>query len=407
MMFWAMALAMMVAVAALLVLALRRGDPQAEGAQAYDLRVYRDQLREVERDLARGVVSDDEAARLRVEIGRRVLAADQADMTAGVRASGPNGAVVMVVLCALVVGAALASYLAAGRPGAPDLPLAQRLADADAARRARPSQAEAEAGMPVAAAPEIEPRHAALMAQLREVVAQRPDDMQGHALLARNEASLGNYAAAHAAQARVVALQGAAVQVEDTALLADLMIRATGGYVSPEAEAVLATTLRLNPADAQTRYYTGLMFLQNDRPDRTFQLWSRLWQETRPGDPWAALLERQLPDVAWLAGQHKYQMPPLPGAGPGPDAGQIAAAAEMTEEERTTMVRGMVDRLSERLASDGGPAQDWARLIRALGVLGEGARAQAIYAEAATLFADAPADLAALREAALAAGVSP
>ena len=61
---------------------------------------------------------------------------------------------------------------------------------------------------------------------------------------------------------------------------------------------------------------------------------------------------------------------PAPGA-PGPDAEQVAAAAEMAPEDRQAMVRGMVDGLRDRLYDEGGSVDDWARLIRALGVLGE------------------------------------
>ncbi len=65
----------------------------------------------------------------------------------------------------------------------------------------------------------------------------------------------------------------------------------------------------------------------------------------------------------------------------------------------------MVERLGERLATEGGPAPDWARLIRALGVLGERGRAQAIFSESRQVFANQPDDIAALEDAARAAGV--
>ena len=61
--FWLAAGAMALAVTALLLLALRR-PPVAEVGPASDLKVYRDQLAEVERDLARGVIAPDEAERL-------------------------------------------------------------------------------------------------------------------------------------------------------------------------------------------------------------------------------------------------------------------------------------------------------------------------------------------------------
>ena len=76
-MFWIIcaALAGVVAIAIAAPL-LRRQRAGAEPAAAFDLRVYRDQLREVERDLERGVIDASDAERLRVEIGRKVLAAD-------------------------------------------------------------------------------------------------------------------------------------------------------------------------------------------------------------------------------------------------------------------------------------------------------------------------------------------
>jgi cytochrome c-type biogenesis protein CcmH len=117
-------------------------------------------------------------------------------------------------------------------------------------------------------------------------------------------------------------------------------------------------------------------------------------------------LERQLPDVAWLAGQHRYELPALSGAAPGPDAASLEAAQDMTPEERADMVRGMVEGLAARLASQGGPAEDWARLISALGVLGENDRALAILSEAEQVFAAHLADLDTIRDAARRAGVT-
>ena len=72
---------------------------------------------------------------------------------------------------------------------------------------------------------------------------------------------------------------------------------------------------------------------------------------------------------------------------------------------RQAMIRGMVDGLAERLATEGGPAEDWARLIRALGVLGDTDRARAIWDEARTVFADTP-GLPTVQAAAEAAGLN-
>jgi cytochrome c-type biogenesis protein CcmH len=77
----------------------------------------------------------------------------------------------------------------------------------------------------------------------------------------------------------------------------------------------------------------------------------------------------------------------------------MEAAEGMSPAERMQMIEGMVSGLSERLATTGGPPEDWARLIRAYGVLGRREQAAAIWAEAQQVFDDEVARLPILRAA--------
>lgn len=412
--FWLAAAGMTLGVTALLLLALWRGRAAAEGAEpaaAFDLRVYRDQLREVDRDVARGVIGPEDAERLRTEIARRVLEADRALKAAGGRAAMPQGARLAAAagIAAILLAGSFLTYRSLGAPGYPDLPLAARIDAADRLRDSRPRQDAAEAQHRAAALPPgleaPDPRHVELVTRLREVVAQRPDDLRGQELLARNEAALGNYDAARRAQAQVIALKGPAATVVDHATHAELMILATGGYVSPEAEAALAEVLRRDPSNGFARYYTGLMFAQVGRFDMAFRVWRPLVSDSRAEDPWTAALRAQVEQVAARAGVD-YTMPPIPTGPRGPSAEQVEAAGELTPEARLEMVRAMVAGLNERLAAEGGSADDWARLIRAYGVLGDRGAARAIWAEAAVLFAAEPGALLLVQAAARDAGVS-
>ena len=56
---------------------------------------------------------------------------------------------------------------------------------------------------------------------------------------------------------------------------------------------------------------------------------------------------------------------------PGPNAGQVAAAAQMAPAERNSMIASMVARLAQRLAEKGSDVDGWLRLIKAYSVLGE------------------------------------
>ncbi|NND41714.1 MAG: c-type cytochrome biogenesis protein CcmI, partial [Silicimonas sp.] len=149
------------------------------------------------------------------------------------------------------------------------------------------------------------------------------------------------------------------------------------------------------PGNGAAQYYAGLLFAQSGRPDRAFPVWRRLLETSPPDAPWLPVIRDEIAALAAAAG-----VPYTPPAVRGPDADDIAAADEMSADERQAMIRGMVDGLADRLATDGGPPEDWARLISALGVLGETARARAIADEALAVFADNAAALATIEAAA-------
>lgn len=433
--FWIISVGLAALAALVLMRALLRGRIGDEAPAAYDLRVYRDQLRGVDRDLERGVLTETEAARLRTEVSRRILTADaqlKAQGPAGDQPKGPSRVLAGVLVLGLV-GGTLTFYLGTagilgtfgvsdariaelrdattvriplprrfaengpiemspvfpglGAPGYGDLPLSDRLAASERMRANLPTQAELEAAQ--AETPQTDPQVAgdflALMEKLREAVAGNPDDLQGLGLLARNEARLGNFAAARKAQARIVEIKGEAATGRDHALLADLMISAAGGTVSGEAEAALRAALRREPGEETALYYLGLYYLQVDRADATLRIWDGLLRTSAPDAPWLTPIRAMIPEVAARAGV-RYDLPESPAL-PGPNADDIAAAEEMSAEDRAAFVRGMVGQLSERLASRGGTPQEWARLITALGVLGESDRARAIAQEAREVFA--------------------
>lgn len=407
-MFWILAAALTAITALAILSPLRRGRGGAAPAAAYDLRVYRDQLAEVERDLDRGVIGPDDAQRLRAEIGRKVLDADRRAALSAPAARGGRALWPAVALVAMLAGA-VALYLREGVPGAPDMPLAERFAAADAAYRDRPSQAEAEAAAPARPAPDLseaDPEYLAMIDQLRDAVGRNPDDQQGLALLASNEMRLGNLAAARAAQQRLVDLRGDQADAVQLMQLATLMVDAAGGVVTPEAEAVLRRALTLDPTQPQARYLQGVLLIQNGRPDRAFPLWRGLLDEGPESAPWIAPIRAAIQDLAWLAGDDEYRAPAPPAADlPGPDADALAAAEDLSPEDRARMIQDMVDRLQQRLATQGGSPEEWARLIAALAMLDQRDQATAILTEARQRFGSAPDALAPIERAATDAGL--
>lgn len=393
--FWALAVTVAAAVAALLVGAMRRSPGQAADGVASDLAVYRDQLAEIDRDLSRGTIGPDEAARLRAEVGRRVIEADRAGGAVPVSApaKGPGRATTALVVAAVLPGA-LAIYWGLGAPGYPDMALQDRLAALDAGIAARPSQ-EAELAARGRA------RDAAADQRL---VAELAGVSDPGALRARFRQSFeaGDMLASVRVQERILELAGAAATSNDQANLALALVAEADGYVSPEAEAALRESLRADMGNELARYLVGEMFLQGGRYDQTFRFWRPLAEGGNPEAPWTASIRERIGEVADLAGV-RYELP----AASGPSADDVAAAGEMTPEDRQAMIEGMVARLSDRLSTAGGPVEDWNRLIRSLAVLERLDEAQVIYDEAKAKFQGQEAELSFLRLAAVETGLNP
>ncbi len=101
----------------------RRGQPQKDGSEAA---VYKDQLTEIDRDVAAGLIGPPEAEAARVEISRRLLAAadNQRDPPLASSVSSRRSAAILALVGLPIVAVAL--YLPLGSPRLGDFPLAQR-----------------------------------------------------------------------------------------------------------------------------------------------------------------------------------------------------------------------------------------------------------------------------------------
>ncbi len=416
--FWLIiGLMILVVLAAFARALLQTRESGATSAADFDIGVYKDQLNELERDLNRGTLAPEEAERARLEISRRLLAADKAREASDQGKGAPTAATytALILSAVLLIGGGYVVYYQLGanqigQPTYPDMPLAGRIDAAAETRATRPSQAEVEAEMPLWGGPPAETPadYIELMDKLRAAVAERPDDLQGNELLALHEGRLGNFIAAHEAKARALAAMGDTARAGDFAQYVDLLALAAGGYVSPEGEQALTEILRREPDNLVARYYSGLMLAQIGRPDTAFALWRDLLRDSPPDAAWVEPVRAQIGMLADMAGVD-YTLPPLPQTmAPlaGPSAEDMAAAADMSPEDRAAMIENMVEQLMARMASEGGSPQEWAQLITALATLDRTERAIAIWQESQQTFADYPAELAMINDAATGAGLT-
>ena len=397
MIFWLVCAVLTLAVTALMVMPLLR--PKDIGDDNPDIAIYRAQLDEIDRDLERDLLAPDEAERARTEVARRLLAANKAAKSPDSDTTPTRwlSAAIAVVLLGLGFG----TYWFVGAPDYPDMPLQARLAASEEIRANRPTQAEFEAAAPVPPpATGVPDEYRTAVDQLRIIAPTRPDDLEAWSRLAMAEVELRNYVGAAAAQEKVVAIRGDAVELQDLQRLLDLKVVAAGGFVSHEAEEVVGEILERDPGNIAARYYLGALYNQTDRPDLALRLWRVIIENGDPNNFHVASARAQVGDVAFRAGV-EYALPEARG----PSFEQMDAASDMTEEDRQAMIGGMVSGLADRLATQGGPAEDWARLIRAYGVLGNQDAARTVWTEAQQVFVSSMRGMEILTNAARDAGV--
>lgn len=346
MIFW-LAFALMTAAAVFSVLwplAYRR-DTASAGS---DMAVYRDQLDEIERDIAAGRIGETEAKAARLEVSRRLLAAAERKAEPAVTSESASlfrrRALAVMALVFLPAGAA-GLYLSLGSPGLSSAPFAARL-DASLEQRSIGS----------------------LVAQVEKHLEGNPEDGRGWEVIAPVYLRLGRFADAVKARRNAVNLLGATAERESD--LGEALTAAANGVVTAEAKAAFDRAHKLDSTDAKARYFLGLAAEQDGRKEEAAAIWKNLIAGAPEGAPWVAAVREALGRLEPAV------------ASPGPSAEDVAAASQMTAEQRDEMVRGMVARLAERLKNDGSDLDGWMRLVRAYMVIGEREKARAAVADA-------------------------
>jgi cytochrome c-type biogenesis protein CcmH len=319
----------------------RGGRPPNDGSEAT---VYKDQLAEIDRDVAAGLIGGSEAAAARVEISRRLLAAvdHRRDPPKASNIRLRRSAAIIALVGLPVVSVAF--YLPLGSPGLGDFPLAQR-----------------------SRAPDANQPLDNLVAQVEQHLEKNPTDGRGWNVLAPVLARLGRYDDAVRAYRNAITYGG-----DSAARRADLgeaLAAAAGGVVTAEAKAEFERAIASNADEVKASYFLGLAAEQDGRGSEAASIWRAMLEKAPSDAPWRPLVQAALARVG------------------GPSApvlsdNTIAAAKDMNEADRGAMIRGMVDRLASRLKQNGDDVEGWLRLVRAYIVMGDRDKARSALAEA-------------------------
>ena len=384
------------ALAILLVpLLLRRHTPASR--ESYNLAVYRDQLAEIDRDAARGLLSAEQAEAARAEIGRRILALQPGAPSPPMPPPQPSpasggglgrGLVVAAVSVLAVPFAAWLLYARLGAPALPDQPFA-----------ARTTAAKATAGI----------EHIDLGEAVGKIAAhlkEHPEDLRGWLLLGRTELSLGHYAEAVDAYRHAADLSGHRADIMGD--WGEAQVIAADGTVTPAAREAFEAALGDKESAPRSRYYLALAKSQQGDVKSALQGWVDLAADAPADAEWLPLVQQRIAEAAAKLGVDPATLKTSSGM-PSPAA--VAATAQATagasQEERRAMILAMVGNLAARLQQQPDDVEGWARLGRSYMVLNEPQKARDAYAHAVKLKPDDAALQQAYAEASRAAETAP
>ena len=296
MVFWSIAALFILAVLATILLAILGPVRGSRDRAASRLAVYRHQLEEIDQDRLAGKLDPEEAEQSRLEISRRMIRLARMRDRDGESGHAPRPATIFAVTAIILVlgPGSVATYLAVGSPGHRDMPRDSRIEASLAIRENRPTQGKYMAQH----SPEAE---AAVLEEFRTAIATEENI---GALLheADNWSGRQGWNRTAIIRSRIIDLLGSNADTRDYLLLAESYLLAAGGYVSPEAEAAARRALGLDPANIRARYLLGLLDAQTGRPDLAVETWTGILQETSQDPEMTALILRDLPTVARLAG---------------------------------------------------------------------------------------------------------
>ena len=328
-----------------------RGDDPAR--EDFNAAVYRDQLAEVEAERARGLVETVEADAARVEISRRLLAsAATPERAASAGARMPQQRTPLAITAAVLVTlSSMALYLVYGQPNMPSFPFADRQSG------------------PLTDAPVGQ-----LISKVEARLRAEPRDGDGWAVIAPVYFKLGRYRDAANAFAQAAEIKGETV--DRLAGFADATVFGADGIVTEDARLAYQKILKLAPGQPQARFWLALAREQDGQLNEALTEYKAILAAAPAEASWRSSIEQRIAEVSRRQSGGEKDTPR------GPTAQDVAAAQQLSDEQRAQMIAGMVDGLARRLERDGKDLAGWLRLVNAYAVLGRENDARAALANA-------------------------
>lgn len=246
----------------------------AQDRAVYDVTIFQDQLKEVDRDLERGVLTEAEAGSARLEIQRRILAADKAPAEVHATDSRRKRLIAAAIVAVIVPAVAGGIYLKVGTPtlsGDKESPANQAAQDAEISK---------------------------MLEQLAAKVEKEPNDVESVSLLARSYAMTGQFANSVKVYKQLVALEPNAANLSS---YGEAVVYANDGKVNKESHDAFVKTLTLDREEPRAQFYLGQEQADSGQPKNAIAVWRELAAKSPADAPWLGMVQEQMASVAKTA----------------------------------------------------------------------------------------------------------
>lgn len=274
----------------------RSGSASATSRRALNTTIYRDQLKELERDRTNGQLGEADYQEARAEIQRRLLDDAAQDDAQLVAPDHPKRTLIalLVLLPLLAVGL----YAKLGSPGALDQMQRRDFSQQDIDK---------------------------MVSDLAAKVEKEPDNLQGWAMLARSYKAMRRPAEAERAYEKAMALVE-----QDPQLLADYadLLASKTGDLSGRPEQLIAKALALDPTHLQSLWLAGTAAFNRNDYAKAVEHWQRALNQMSPDSEDGQMLTSIIAEARQKMGTGKSPMASAASAAPA-IRGRIELAAAL------------------------------------------------------------------------------
>ena len=262
----------------LLPLLRQRSNATDISSDRVNINIYRDQLRELDEDLAAGTIDQARHAEARSELERRLLD-DTADSSVNAAPAPRSGKLTAAFLAATIPLAATGLYLVVGTP---DGLKPEQVTGSGAGHGITPQQVEQ------------------MVDKLAARLQASPEDSEGWVMLGRSYAMLDRFSESAAAYAQAVArVPGDAQLLAD---YADVLAMSQGGRLAGEPEKLVQRALAIDPGNPKALALAGTAAYEQQQYAAAVAYWQKLLALMPPGSDIANSVQSNIAEAQSLAG---------------------------------------------------------------------------------------------------------